>query len=132
VDCEALKMRAGCNFYENGHCIPVNLFQLLQNEGPPPPLRFAIEPLKEYEEMKPANLKGAAAAAAIIPAATSIPTRRSRKLRNRPLLASHLLSPPFSSRLKPTTTLRPEGTILRRGRLRSYSQLAKWPFSVVV
>jgi hypothetical protein len=62
ADCLA-KMRAGCSFYENGHCIPVNLY-LLQNEGPSKTLRFAIEPLKEFEEMKPANLKGAVAAAA--------------------------------------------------------------------
>ena len=56
-------MRAGCSFYENGHCIPVSLY-LLQNEGPSKTLRFAIEPLKEFEEMKPPNLKGAVAAAA--------------------------------------------------------------------
>jgi hypothetical protein len=62
ADCLA-KMRAGCGFYENGHCIPVNPFAL-QNEGPSKTLRFAIEPLKEFEEMKPSNPKGTVAAAA--------------------------------------------------------------------
>ena len=56
-------MSMGGKFYENGHCIPVNLYKL-QNEGPSKALRFGIEPLKEFEEMKPSNLKGAVAAAA--------------------------------------------------------------------
>jgi hypothetical protein len=62
ADCLA-KMRAGCKFYENGHCIPANLYKP-QNEGPSGTLRFEIEPLKEFEEMEPSNPKGAVAAAA--------------------------------------------------------------------
>ena len=62
ADCLA-KMRAACKFYQNGHCIPVDLFAL-QNEGPSKTLPLQIEPLKEFEEMNPSNLKGAEATAA--------------------------------------------------------------------
>jgi hypothetical protein len=128
ADCLA-KMRAGCNFYENGHCIPVNLFKL-QNEGPPQPLRFAIEPLKEHEEMKPANLKGVVAAAAtysyLNPNSAIAKTAQSTTFGIAPTPAI------FQQQAQTNNNLGAGGhTSLRRGRLRSYSQLAKWPFSVV-
>ena len=62
ADCLA-RMRAGCKFYENGHCIPMNLYAI-QNPDPSKTLRFEIEPLKEFEEIKPSNLKGEEATAA--------------------------------------------------------------------
>ena len=41
----------------------MNLYAI-QNPDPSKTLRFEIEPLKEFEEIKPSNLKGAEAAAA--------------------------------------------------------------------
>jgi hypothetical protein len=57
------KMRAGCKFYDNGHCIPINLYNM-QNPDPCNTLPLQIEPLKEFEEMMPSNHKGEEAAAA--------------------------------------------------------------------
>jgi hypothetical protein len=83
--------------------------------------------------MKPANLKGAVAAAAtyshLNPNSAIAKTAQSATFGIAPTLATFQQQ----RRLKPTTTLGLEGGYFtaKRGRLRSYIQLAKWPFSVV-
>ena len=116
-------MRAGCSFYENGHCIPVNLFAL-QNEGPSKTLRFAIEPLKEFEEMKPSNLKGAVAAAAtysyLNPNSAIAKTAQSTTFGIAPTLAT------FQQQVQTNNNLEAGGHFTAKGPINVvHSQLAK-------